>query len=123
MRWLLNLPALNNDRHSTKQENIKTALEVCIRTGTGHKHTETWGVMHREMKYSAGFWWRVLNQSQCCHSNLKASTCSSSPLASTPPLLEELGLCVLKRTQSNSSDVQVPPSQSLGKLENNQYLR
>lgn len=99
MRWLLNLPALNNDdRHSTKQENIRTELEVCIHTGTGHEHTQTWGVMHREMKYSAGFWWRVLNQSQCCHSNLKASTCSSSPLAyshtSIPPSLEQLSLHV-----------------------------
>lgn len=96
MRWLLNSPALNNDdRYSAKQENIGTALEVWIRTGAVHNHTETRGVMQREMKYSAGFWWRVLNQSQCCHSNLKTSTGSSSPLpashTSTPPLLEELG--------------------------------
>lgn len=99
MRCFLNLPVLNNDdRHSTKQENIRPALQVCIRTATGHKHTDTWGVMHREMKYSAGgFWWRVLNQSQCCHSNLKTSTGSSPPLpfsrTSTSPLLE--GLCLL----------------------------
>lgn len=80
MRWFLNLPAWNNDdRHSTKQENIRMELQVCIRTGTGHKHTETRGVMQREMKYSAGFWWRLLNQSQRCHSNLKTSTRGSPP--------------------------------------------
>lgn len=44
MRWFLNLPAWNNDdRRSTKQENIRPALQVGTGTGAGHKHAETRG--------------------------------------------------------------------------------
>lgn len=127
MRWFLNLPVLNNDdRHSTKQENIRPALEVCIRTATGHKHTETWGVMHREMKYSAGFLVEgsqsvtVLSlQPEDLHWQLPTTAILThiySPFAWGT-------LCVFITVHSDCPDVEVSPFQPLGKPKNHQYFR
>lgn len=89
MRLFLNLPP-SEERWYTLHERGKhtdDGLGLCSHRQTHRRR----GVMHHEMKYSAGFWWRLLNQSECCHSNLKTCVyCRSIGLSTRVPFLSSL---------------------------------
>lgn len=93
MRLFLNLPP-SEERWYTLHERGKhtdDGLGLCSHRQTHRRR----GVMHHEMKYSAGFWWRLLNQSECCHSNLKTCVyCRSIGLSTRVPFLSSLCVCV-----------------------------